>query len=144
MLQKFFYSLYTTLIALFDKGKPQLVPLALYKQSIFNPVGLWTLVAALGLVLTFYYVFNGRALSALLTLGWFRGRHWLLVLLLAAGLGAWLAYYISLQLGAAAEPYLRYFIIVNALVAATWYFLLSLLANLLVRHGQARATPFRV
>jgi len=140
MLQKFFYALYTTFIAFFDKAKPQQVPLALYKQSIFNPVGLWTFAAALGLGLTFYYLFNGSQLAPLNQLKWYRRPHWLLTLLLAAGLGAWLAYYIGISLGAAPEPYLRYFIVVNALVAGLWFGLGSVLVKRW--STQASSTPF--
>lgn len=133
MLQKFFYSLYTAFIALFDKAKPLKVPLALYKQSIFNPVGLWTLVAAVGLGLIYYFVVNGEHTAVYLRENKLlvpSRPKWLLTLLLAAGTGAWLAYYIGLRLGAAPEPFLRYFIIVNALVAALWFGLASLVAKL--------------
>ncbi|MEJ7662288.1 MAG: hypothetical protein WKG07_23340 [Hymenobacter sp.] len=141
MLQKAFFNLYTALIALFDKALPQLVPLALYKQSIFNPVGLWTLTMALGLGLTFYYVFNGDQLPLLNEKKWAYARHWLLMLLLALGLGAWLAYFIGLTLGAVREPYLRYFIVVNALVAGLWFILWSLLLKRFSAHSSS--TPFR-
>ena len=137
MLQKFFFNLYTALIGLFDKGKPRLVDLAFYRESIFNPVGLWTLVAAAGLAMIFYYVFNGEKLTYLAEKNLSRRKHWGAVLLLAAGAGAWLAYFISIRLGALPEPYLRYFIIVNAVVAGAWFFLISLA----VKRWSTNASP---
>ena len=143
MLQKFFYVLYTSFIALFDKAKPLKVPLALYKQSVFNPVGLWTLLASLGLVMIFYFVVTGKHTAVYLRENGNPSRpKWLLTLLLAAGLGAWLAYYIGVRLGAAPEPFFRYFIIVNALVAALWFGLASLIAKQHWFTSNARSIPF--
>ena len=88
MLQKFFFNLYTALIGLFDKGKPRLVDLAFYRESIFNPVGLWTLVAAAGLAMIFYFVVNGKDTAAYLREYGPSRPKWLLTLLLAAGTGA--------------------------------------------------------
>lgn len=142
MLQKFFFNLYTALIGLFDKGKPRLVDLAFYRESIFNPVGLWTLVAAAGLAMIFYFVVNGKDTAAYLREYGPSRPKWLLTLLLAAGTGAWLAYYIGLRLGALPELFFRYFIIVNALVAMLWFGLASLLAKLRWFSSNARSTPF--
>ena len=136
-MQQFFNGLYTVLIGWFYSRKP--TSFGLYKTEIFNTAGLYTLLLALALVAVFYFVFNkSRGLSQL---NWSKPTHWLLVLLLAAGLGALLAYRVGLGQGAAPEPYLRYFIIVNTLVAAAWFLLLSLgLKRLLPNNAQA--TPF--
>ena len=125
MLQKFFFNLYTAFIGLFYNGKPRLVDLAFYRESIFNPVGLWTLVMAAGFALIFYFVFNGRLFPFLNGQNLAKPRHWWATCLLVAGVGAWLAYFIGIRLGAAPEPYLRYFIVVNTLLASVWFFLLS-------------------
>lgn len=133
-MQQFFNSLYTALIGLLYDRKP--VDFGLYKTEVFNSVGLYTLLTALALMLVFYYVFN-HAVS----LGtWYRPQHWLYVLLLAAGLGALLAFQVSTGLGALRGPYLRYFIIVNTLVAPLWFVVFSLLGKRWSR--QARTTPF--
>ena len=136
-MQQFFNSLYTTSIGLLYDRKTPLY--GLYKAEIFNAVGLYTLLTALGLVLVFYYVFN-HAVPALTHRGLYRPSHWLLVLLGAAGLGALLAWRVSLQQGATPDPYLRYFIIANTVVAALWFVLLSL--GLKWGSNQARRTPF--
>ena len=133
-MQQFFNALYAALIGLLYDRKP--VDFGLYKTEIFNSVGLYTLLMTAALVLAFYYVFN-HAIS----LGtWYRPRHWLLVLLLAAGLGALLAFRVGTGLEALRGPYLRYFIIVNTLVAPLWYVVLSLVFKRWSRH--ARTTPF--
>ena len=70
-------------------------------------------------------------------------KHWFGVLLLVAGVSAWLAYFVSVRLGASPEPYLRYFIMVNALVGSLWFFLLSFIPTKLVkRYSNAKTTPF--
>lgn len=137
-MQKFFNILYTTLIGWFYNRKP--ASFGLYKSEIFNTTGFYTLLVALGLVLLFYYVFNGQKL-ALNQLNWSKRTHWLLVLLLAAGFGVLLAYRVSIKQGAVPETYLRFFIIVNALVAPLWYLLFSMLLKRLFAN-QARTTPF--
>ena len=141
-LQKFFAGLYEPLVGFFEK-QPRLVGLSVYREKIFQPVGLWTLLMALGLVLIYYFVINGKDTVAYLKeRNWFSLPKWLLTLLLAAGLGAWLAYYIGLTLGAPREPYMQYFIVVNALVAAFWFGLASLLAKRNLFSSHARITPF--
>ncbi len=137
-MQQFFNGLYTVLIGWFYHRKP--ADFGLYKNEIFNAVGLYTLLVALGLVLVFYFIFNKQA--ALSQLNWSKPKHWLLVLLLAAGLGALLAYQVSVGQGAVPEAYLRYFIIVNTLVAPLWYLLFSVALKRLPFGSQARSTPF--
>ena len=137
-MQQFFNGMYTMLISWFYQRKP--ASFGLYKSEIFNTIGLCTLLVALGLGLIFYYIFNGQKL-ALNQLNWSKPTHWLLVLLLAAGVGALLAYRVSIKQGATPESYLRYFIIVNTLVAPFWYFLFSLGLKRLFAN-QARTTPF--
>ncbi len=133
-MQQLFNSLYAALIGLLYDRKP--VDFGLYKTEIFNSVGLYTLLTAAALMLVFYYIFN-HAIS----LGtWYRPQHWLLMLLLAAGLGALLAFQVSMGLGAIRGPYLRYFIIVNTVVAPLWFVLFSLVFKRWSNH--ARTTPF--
>ncbi|RZK13444.1 MAG: hypothetical protein EOO56_27095 [Hymenobacter sp.] len=136
-MQQFFNSLYTIGIGfLYDKKSPLY---GLYKAEIFNAVGLYTVLTALALVVVFYYVFN-HAIPALTHQGLYRPTHWLLVLLLVAGLGALLAYRVSLGAGAVRDPYLRYFIITNTLMAPLWYVLFSVALKWGSHH--ARRTPF--
>ena len=136
-MQQFFNSLYTVGIGLFYDRKSPLY--GLYKAEIFNATGLYTVLTALALVVVFYYVFN-HAIPALTHQGLYRPTHWLLVLLLVAGLGALLAYRVSLGAGAVRDPYLRYFIITNTLVAPLWYVLFSVALKWGSNH--ARRTPF--
>lgn len=136
-MQQFFNSLYTVAIGLLYDRKTPLY--GLYKAEIFNATGLYTVLTALALVLLFYYVFNS-AVPFLSHKGLFRPSHWLLVLLLTAGLGALLAWRVSLNQGATPDPYMRYFIIMNTLLAPLWYVLLSLLLKWGSTH--ARKTPF--
>ena len=136
-MQQFFNSLYTFGIGLFyDRKSPMY---GLYKAEIFNTAGFYTLLTALALVVVFYYVFN-HAVPALTHLGLYRPTHWLLVLLLVAGLGALLAYRVSMGQGAVRDPYMRYFIITNTLVASLWYVLFSV--GLKWGSHHARRTPF--
>lgn len=136
-MQSFFNNLYTVLIGWFYDRKTPFY--GLYKAEIFNSVGLNTLLLALALVVVFYYVFN-HAVPALTHQGLYRPRHWLLVLLLAAGLGALLAWRGALAQEAAPDSYMRYFIIANTLVASIWFVLLSLALKWGSNH--ARRTPF--
>ena len=136
-MQQFFNSLYTVGIGLFYDRKSPLY--GLYKAEIFNATALYTVLTALALVVVFYYVFN-HAIPALTHQGLYRPTHWLLVLLLVAGLGALLAYRVSLGAGAVRDPYLRYFIITNTLVAPLWYVLFSVALKWGSNH--ARRTPF--
>jgi hypothetical protein len=136
-MQQFFNSLYTNGIGLFYDRKSPLY--GLYKAEIFNTTGFYTLLTALALVVVFYYIFN-HALPALTHLGMYKPVHWLLVLLLVAGLGALLAYQVSMGAGAVRDPYMRYFIITNTLVAPLWFVLFS--AALKWGSNHARRTPF--
>ncbi|WP_151086314.1 hypothetical protein [Hymenobacter baengnokdamensis] len=136
-MQQFFNSLYTNGIELFyDRKSPMY---GLYKAEIFNTAGFYTLLTALALVVVFYYIFN-HAVPALTHQGWYRPTHWLLVLLLVAGLGALLAYRVSIGAEAVRDPYMRYFIITNTLVAPLWFVLFSLILKWGSNH--ARRTPF--
>ena len=136
-MQQFFNSLYTIGIGLlYDRKSPMY---GLYKAEIFNTAGFYTLLTALALVVVFYYVFN-HAVPALTHQGLYRPSHWLLTLLLVAGLGALLAYRVSLGQGAVRDPYMRYFIITNTLVAPLWFILLSVVLKWGSNH--ARRTPF--
>ena len=136
-MQQFFNSLYTFFIGLLYDRKTPLY--GLYKASIFNDVGFYTLLTALALVVVFYYVFN-RLVPALTHMGLFRPTHWLLVLLAAGGLSALIAWRVSLGQGATSDPYMRYFIIANMLVGIIWYVLFSLVLKWGSNH--ARRTPF--
>ncbi|HET9505936.1 MAG TPA: hypothetical protein VFO93_20485 [Hymenobacter sp.] len=136
-MQQFFNSLYTNGIGLFYDRKSPLY--GLYKAEIFNTTGFYTLLTALALVFVFYYIFN-HALPALTHLGMYKPVHWLLVLLLVAGLGALLAYQVSMGAGAVRDPYMRYFIITNTLVAPLWFVLFSVALKWGSNH--ARRTPF--
>lgn len=136
-MQQFFNSLYTNGIGLFYDRKSPLY--GLYKAEIFNTTGFYTLLTALALVVVFYYVFN-HALPALTHQGLYKPTHWLLVLLLGAGLGALLAYRVGVGAGAVRDPYMRYFIITNTLVAPLWFILFS--GALKWGSNHARRTPF--
>lgn len=146
MIPKFFSNLYFFLIDLIWGAKPDTAitnGINLYKKHIFYNAGSWTLVMAFGLVLIFYYVFNGQKFEFLKGQGLSERKHWFGVLLLVAGVSAWLAYFVSVRLGASPEPYLRYFIMVNALVGSLWFFLLSFIPTKLVkRYSNAKTTPF--
>jgi hypothetical protein len=136
-MQQFFNSLYTSGIGLFyDRKSPMY---GLYKAEIFNTTGFYTLLTALALVVAFYYIFN-HAIPALTHLGMYKPTHWLLTLLLVAGLGALLAYQVSSGQGAVRDPYMRYFIITNTLVAPLWFILFSVVLKWGSNH--ARRTPF--
>ncbi|QKG53881.1 hypothetical protein [Hymenobacter sp. BRD67] len=136
-MQQFFNSLYTNGIELFyDRKSPMY---GLYKAEIFNTAGFYTLLTALALVVAFYYIFN-YAVPTLTHQGLYRPTHWLLVLLLVAGLGALLAYRVSIGAEAVRDPYMRYFIITNTLVAPLWFVLFSLILKWGSNH--ARRTPF--
>ncbi|MBC8085582.1 MAG: hypothetical protein H7Z21_20480 [Hymenobacter sp.] len=136
-MQQFFNSLYTIGIGLLYDRKSPLY--GLYKAEIFNAAGFYTLLTALALVLIFYYVFN-HFIPALTHQGLYRPAHWLLVLLLAAGLGALLAWRVSLGQGATSDPYMRYFIVANTVVAPLWFVLFSVALKWGSHH--ARRTPF--
>ena len=136
-MQQFFNSLYPLVIGWFYDRRTPLY--GLYKAEIFNAVGLYTVLTALALVLVFYYLFNS-AVPALTHQGLFRPTHWLLVLLLAAGLGVLLAWRVSLNQGATPDPYLRYFLLANLLVAPLWFVLFSVALKWGSTH--ARRTPF--
>jgi hypothetical protein len=136
-MQQFFNSLYTNGIGLFYDRKSPLY--GLYKAEIFNTTGFYTLLTALALVVVFYYIFN-HAIPTLTHLGMYKPTHWLLVLLLVAGLGALLAYQVSIGAGAVRDPYMRYFIITNTLVAPLWFILFSVILKWGSNH--ARRTPF--
>ena len=125
-MQQFFNGLYTVLISWFYHRKPS--SFGIYKAEIFNTVGLYTLLISLVSMITFYYLFNHR-FSTLNSLEISKPRHWVYVLLLAAGLGAWVAYRTSIGQGVAPDGYLRYFIIVNALVAIFWYLVFTALGK---------------
>jgi hypothetical protein len=136
-MQQFFNSLYTIGIGLFyDRKSPMY---GLYKAEIFNTAGFYTLLTALALVVVFYYIFN-HALPALTHQGLYKPTHWLLVLLLVAGLGALLAYRVAIGAEAVRDPYMRYFIITNTLVAPLWFILFSVILKWGSNH--ARRTPF--
>ncbi len=136
-MQQFFNSLYTNGIGLFYDRKSPLY--GLYKAEIFNTTGFYTLLTALALVVVFYYIFN-HAIPALTHQGLYKPTHWLLVLLLVAGLGALLAFRVSTGAGAVHDPYMRYFIITNTLVAPLWFILFSVALKWGSNH--ARRTPF--
>nr|GFD23556.1 hypothetical protein [Tanacetum cinerariifolium] len=87
---------------------------------------------ALALVVVFYYIFN-HAIPALTHQGLYKPSHWLLTLLLVAGLGALLAYRVAMGAEAIRDPYMRYFIITNTLVAPLWFTLFSSAAKHLAR-----------
>lgn len=139
-MQGFFTALYATLISFFQQQKP--AEFGLYKTVVFSLVGWQTLGLTLLLALLFYYVvygppYLGRQNAQLVT--------WLLVLLLAAGLGAVVAAYGSYKNEAvSAEPlsrsYRTYFAMANALVAALAFFLWSLAVKW--RSRNASKTPF--
>ncbi|RZK17309.1 MAG: hypothetical protein EOO56_18205 [Hymenobacter sp.] len=136
-MQQFFNSLYTNGIGLFyDRKSPMY---GLYKAEIFNTAGFYTLLTALALVVVFYYLFN-HAIPALTHQGLYKPTHWLLVLLLVAGLGALLAYRVATGAEAVRDPYMRYFIITNTLVAPLWFILFSV--GLKWGSNHARRTPF--
>ncbi|RTQ53644.1 hypothetical protein EJV47_02600 [Hymenobacter gummosus] len=136
-MQQFFNSLYTFFVGLlYDRKTPFF---GQYKAGIFNDTGFYTLLTALGLVLVFYYLFNHLA-PRLTHLGLYRPLHWLLVLLLVAGLGALIAWRVSTGQQAGADAYMRYFIVANTLVAVLWYVLFSLALKWGSHH--ARRTPF--
>jgi len=111
----------------------------LYKAEIFNTAGFYTLLTALALVVVFYYIFN-HAIPALTHQGLYKPTHWLLTLLLVAGLGALLAYRVAIGAEAVRDPYMRYFIITNTLVAPLWFILFSVILKWGSNH--ARRTPF--
>jgi uncharacterized integral membrane protein len=138
-MQNFFNWLYPLVVSWFYQKKS--VSFGLYKAEVFNSVGFYTVLLALALVLVFYFIFNNARIS-LNRLGWSRPMHWVLVWLAAAGLGALVAYRVSMQQGIAADAYLRYFIIANTLVAALWFLIFSLLLKRLPFGSQARAVPF--
>lgn len=148
MLQKFFSALYQTFLG--NPDPASLIPV--YRQSIFPGVGLSTLFLALAMALVFYVVLN-----RLLTTSWFKTRHWALVLLLTAILGATIAWQQAaaavgdqlaqtgeeLTTGQAAtlKRYLWGFSATNALVAVLFYVLLSFAVKSL--SVSARTTPLR-
>jgi hypothetical protein len=132
-MQTFFTSLYSALISIFQSQRP--ADYGLYKTDLFPLVGWSTLGVSLVAVLVFYYVCN-----AALRTGLFRTSHWALTLLLAAGLGTFLAYNISKGHGAEIGSYLGYFMVVNMLVAALWFLLFSVLLKRWSTY--ARTTPF--
>lgn len=136
-MQQFFNSLYTSGIGLFYDRKSTMY--GLYKAEIFNTTGFYTLLTALALVVVFYYIFN-HAIPALTHQGLYKPTHWLLTLLLVAGLGALLAYQVSMGQGAVRDPYMRYFIITNTVVAPLWFILFSVILKWGSNH--ARRTPF--
>jgi predicted PurR-regulated permease PerM len=136
-MQQFFNSLYTVSIGLLYDRKTPLY--GLYKAEIFNATGLYTVLTALALVVVFYYVFN-HFIPALTHQGLYRPIHWLLVLLLVAGLGALLAWRVSIGQGATSDPYMRYFILTNTWIAPLWFILFSVALKWGSHH--ARRTPF--
>jgi hypothetical protein len=134
-MQKLIAGIYHAFIGLFTKKNSEF---STYLLEIFTDVWWSTVLVAFVLVLIYYYLFNTP--NTVLGRTWNSLSKWLMTLLLVAGTGAWLAYYISLKHGVERSQYLGYFIIGNALVGALWFFLWSV--ALKRKSTQAWTTPF--
>ncbi|WP_426491282.1 hypothetical protein [Hymenobacter sp. 102] len=149
MFQKFFTSLYEAILG--SATPASLIPT--YRQGVFPSVGLFTaFVAGLGLALLFYLVLN-----RLLVTSFFKTKHWLLVMGLAAVASSVFAYTQakSVVFQAMSEQdlilssldqaaYNRYgwgFVFVNALVGAFFFVLWSFAIKW--ASVSARTTPVR-
>jgi hypothetical protein len=104
MIQKFFSGLYELLI-----GRPMPPAYTMdYRTVIFPNVGLQLLIITLALVLIYYYVFN-RVIST----GWYKTQHWVLFMVINAGIAAGLPFYHVLVNNIEMHTYAKVFAFLN-------------------------------